>query len=56
MAPYSPKDSSILFPFGTSGVELMISLGLWDTIQNASLSVSGVHPHTHFPERKTEAQ
>lgn len=55
MAPYSSKDSFILFPFGTSGVESVISLKLWDTGQNVFPSVNGVHPCAHFPERKTEA-
>lgn len=55
MAPYFPKDSFTQFPFGISGVEVVISLRLWDTVQNVFPSVSGVHPCAHFPERKTEA-
>lgn len=50
------QDHSILFPFVTSGLELVISLGLRDTIQNAFLSVSDAHPHVRFPEMKTETQ
>ncbi|KAJ8798244.1 hypothetical protein J1605_001369 [Eschrichtius robustus] len=40
MAPYPPKDSSVFLFFGTSGVELVISRGLWDTVQNVFPSVS----------------
>lgn len=42
--------------FGTSGIELVSSQGLQDTIQNIFPSVSGVYPRAHFLERKIEAQ
>lgn len=38
MAPYFSKDSSILFSWGYSGVELVVSLGLWDSPECVSLS------------------
>lgn len=38
MAPYFRKDGFILFPLGTAGVELVISLGLWDTGKMSSPS------------------
>lgn len=38
MAPYFSKDSSILFSWGYSGVELVVSLGLWDSPECISLS------------------
>lgn len=42
--------------FGTSGIELVSSQGLQDTIQNIFPSVSGVYPCAHFLERKIEVQ